>query len=373
MSGPLDTIPVGVQRAVLRGLLGLPAPVRRLLAGPPVRRDGQTLAVPAQLVLRARHLGGARGLAAATPALARAAMLRDNRVVGGPPPPGVHVRALAVAGASASLPARLYWPAGLARPAPLVVFYHGGGWVVGDLDSHDHLCRFLARQAGVAVLAPHYRRAPEHPFPAAVTDALATHAFAVRQAGALGVDPRRIALAGDSAGGNLAVVTALRSRAEPGPRPVFLLLFYPAVDATRRRRSRELFAEGFLLTSRDMDWFMDHYQPDPAARADPALSVLLADDLSGLPPTYLATAGFDPLRDEDEAFAARLAEQGVPVVLRRHPDLIHGFANLFGLGGPFRDAVVEAAGALRAGLVLGASPADASPAGAPADQRAAGQ
>ena len=160
-----------------------------------------------------------------------------------------------------------------------------------------------------------------------------------------------IALGGDSAGANLAIVTA--AQITSGTRPIFLLAFYPTVDATSRLPSRAMFGDEFLLTADDMDWFLGHYAPDVDSRTDPRMSPLLAEDLGGLPPMYLATAGFDPLRDEGELFAKRVAEAGVPVVLRRHESLIHAYASMLGIGQGFRDAVFEAAGALRAGLAIG--------------------
>jgi len=328
----------------LRFAFGLPAPLRRLIAGRPITLDGQRLHPEAQLLLRLGQLGGG-DRRATTPAADRSALARSTALVSGPAIGGVAVRAVDMAGVRG----RCYTPRGLAEGSPLLVFYHGGGWVSGDLDSHDNLCRYLAAQAGVRVLSADYRLAPEHPFPAAADDAATAYRWAVEHAAELRADPARVALGGDSAGGNLAAVTALHAGAV---KPVFLLLFYPAVDATARRRSRELFGDGFFLTDRKMDWFLDHYAPSPDAHRDPRLSVLLAEDLSGLPPTYLATAGFDPLRDEGEAFAAKLAEQGVPVVLRRHEGLFHGYANVLGVGGVFREAVAEAVGALRTGLAL---------------------
>ncbi|MBO2445722.1 alpha/beta hydrolase [Actinomadura barringtoniae] len=339
---PTDLIPVRAVKAVVGAAYGLPKPVKRLIAGRPVRRDGQTLALEAQLLLTLSQventeLGGG-GVDEARVRLERAQKLIDPKV------PGVQARELSAGGVRS----RLYTPKGLAEGSPLLVFYHGGGFAVGSLNSHDNVCKQLAVSAKVRVLSVDYRLAPEHPFPAGVEDALAAYEYAVENAEALGADPDAIAVGGDSAGGNLAAVVSLFTERR---KPAFALLFYPTTDLTSRRRSRELFGEGFYLTDKAMTWFSDHYCPEEL-RKDPKVSPLLADDLSDFPATYLVTAGFDPLRDEGEEFARRLEEAGVKVALRRQDDLIHGFANMFGLGGRFAEALAEAAGALRMALTL---------------------
>ncbi|MFB7865772.1 alpha/beta hydrolase [Streptomyces sp. NPDC056069] len=346
------TIPfqVRVQAAVVRGAYALPGPLRRLLAGAPVRRDGQELALDAQLLLRLQRLSGEQLVSPRGVPHSRASLDLGRHLVSGPPIEPVGTRDVAIPREYGDLPATLYTPAGLDGPSGLLVFFHGGGWVVGSRASHDNTARFLAQRAGVRVLSVEYRLAPEHVFPAAVDDALAAFDFANAKAGDLGVDPARIAVGGDSAGGNLAAVTAQLATRRGGPAPAFQLLFYPATDATRHRRSRKLFADGFFLTSAHMDWFSGHYAPDGVDRADPRLSPLLADDLSGLPPAYVATAGFDPLRDEGEAYARALSEAGVTVALSRQPDLVHGYVNFLGIGRRFREATAEAAGALRLAL-----------------------
>jgi acetyl esterase len=350
MPNLVNRVPKPVQAAALRGLYALPLWVRRLIAGRPVRLDGQELALDAQLLLRMNKIAGDRGLSGGTPERARRRLDESNVLVAGPPIEPVATRQLSIPVEGGTIGARLYTPGGLAEGSALLMFLHGGGFVLGSIDSHDTVCRFLAKEAGVRVLSVDYRLAPEHPFPVPVEDALAAFHFAHANAKDLGADPDRIAIGGDSAGGNLsAVVSRLTTRAG-GPAPVFQLLFYPATDATRPTRSKELFADGFFLTRADMDWFMENYGPDTETRKDPLFSPLLTDDLTGLPPAYLATAGFDPLRDEGEAFAARLSEAGVPVVLSRHADLIHGYANFLAVGTRFREAMFEAVGALRTGL-----------------------
>ena len=355
MRAPRSTIVLElIVRAIFRGV---PSGIRRLLAGRPVRVDGQTLDPDLQLLLRLERMTAASG-PTSTPVRRRAHLDVAASLAGAPYLPNVMTRAVSIpTGGAADLAARLYVPHGLPIGSPLLVYQHGGGWVTGSLDSHEAVCRYLAVHAGVRVLAIGYRLAPEDPFPAAVEDSLLAFRFARAHARDFGADPAAVALGGDSSGGNLALVTAHRTVRAGEPAPVFLLLFYPPTDAVHRTRSRELFAAGFLLTQADIDWFADHYMPAPIDRGDPRASILLADDLSGMPPTYLVTAGFDPLRDEGEAFARRLADSGVHVVLRRQPDLVHGFVNLIGLLPRCREAVADAAGALRTGLTFTARPA----------------
>jgi len=326
----------------------LPSAVRRAMAGRPLRMEGQTLDPDMQLLLRLERLT-AEG-ANDSPVRRRRHQEVAARLAGGRPPGGVSVRAMTVPGGQGVLPARLYVPDGLPAGSPLLVFLHGGSWVTGSLDTHEAVCRYLALHAGVRVLSIDYRLAPENPFPAAVDDALAAFRFARTHASELGADPAAVAMGGDSAGANLSAVTAYLTARAGEPTPAFLLLLYPPCDAVNLARSREQFGRGFLLTEADIEWAMDRYFPSRPDRGDARASTLLADDLSGLPPTYLATAGFDPLRDEGEMYARRLAGAGVPVVLRRHPDLIHGFANLNVLGGEVARANAEMISAFRAHL-----------------------
>ncbi|MFI0373754.1 alpha/beta hydrolase [Actinomadura sp. 1N219] len=339
-----EMVPPPVTKGLLRAVFGLPGPVKRLITGAPVRRDGQRLDLDAQLLLLMTRLEGGR-LGAPTVEEARRGLQRGQSYLDRVPARPVRTRDVDANG----VPARLYTPKGLPEGSPLLVFYHGGGWVIGDLDTHDTVCRYLAVHAEVRVLSAAYRLAPEHPYPAATDDALTAYEYAVANAGNLDADPAAIAVSGDSAGGNLAAVVGVLAERKPD----FALLFYPATDMTARRRSRELFGDGFYLTDDDMTWFSGHYCPDEERRADPAASPLLAEDLTAFPATYLVTAGFDPLRDEGEAFARRLEEAGVPVALRRQDDLFHGFTNMWSLGGRFQEAMSEAAGALRTGLYAG--------------------
>ncbi len=342
------------QSAFVRGLASLPDGVLKRLVGRPVIRDGQRLHVESQLGLRLLALAGEKELAASTVPQARDRVAGDARTFEGPKVEVATATQMTVEGAEGPLGARLYVPAELAgtaeAPQPLLVYFHGGGFVVCDLDTHDNLCRFLAQQSGVRVLSVDYRLAPEHPFPAPVEDALAAFRFAVDNAGELGVDPQRIAVGGDSAGGNLAAGVAALSAAEGGPAPAFQLLFYPWLDLTSERRSYELFGEGFYLTRSDLHWYRGHYLAEPGQATDPRCSPLLAAELAGAAPAYVATAGFDPLRDEGEEYSGRLREAGVRVALRRHAGLIHGFANTVSIGHAAREAVLEASGALRLAL-----------------------
>jgi len=333
---------------------GLPAGVQRVFFGKPPALDGQVLASDIHALLRLSALAGDTSVAGdghMPPERARADNRRGAATVAGPPLPMARVERLEIPGPAGPIPGRLYTPIGSAEgPQPLLVYFHGGGWVIGDLDTQDSAVRFLAAHAELPVLSVEYRLAPEHPFPAATEDAFAAFRWAVENADDLGVDAARIAVGGDSAGGNLAAGVSLAARDEDGIAPAMQLLIYPVTDAAGEQESRRLFADRFLLTSADMDWFEEHYLPDAAAGQDPRVSVLRAEDLSGLAPAYVATAGFDPLRDEGEAYAERMRAAGTRVALRRHPGLIHGFANMTAISRSAREAMSEVAGALRMAL-----------------------
>jgi acetyl esterase len=284
---------------------------------------------------------------------ARAQMDRDIAMLEGAPIPMHEVRDLRIGTEQGTIGARLYRADARDRDR-LVVYFHGGGWTLGSLASADSICRLLARHSGVSVLSVDYRLAPEYRFPAAPDDALAAFRFAGAQAEDWRHDPELIAVGGDSAGGNLAAVLCQDLRTATETRPAFQLLLYPGTDLSTRRPSYAEFAHGFLLTPEEVDWYIDHYLgPQPAT--DPRVSPLLAEDLAGLPATYVAVAGFDVLRDEDEAYAHKLAAAGVPVALRRHDQLIHGFANLTGFSHASREAMLEACGALRMAVGAGAT------------------
>jgi acetyl esterase len=323
-----------------------------MLAGRPPRLDGQELAPDIHMLLRLAALEGEVSLVEGrTVEQARAENLAGVPVVSGPPRTMARIEDLTIPGPAGEIGARFYVSLGAPRPPqPLLVYYHGGGWVIGDLDTHDGLCRFLAEFSGCRVLSIDYRLAPEHPFPAPVEDAVAAFGWATEQGDELGIDPARIAVGGDSAGGNLSAAVCLQAREGGGPQPAMQLLLYPVTDAVGGQASRDTFAEGFLLTRNDMDWFEGHYIPAGCDESDPRISMMRAPDVANLPPAYVATAGFDPLRDEAEVYATRMREAGVTVALQRHPGLIHGFANLTAICPSARAAMFEVAGALRMGL-----------------------
>lgn len=235
------------------------------------------------------------------------------------------------------VPLRIYRPleANPSRaPRPVVVFFHGGGYVLGDLDSHDALARSLANGAQAVVVSVDYPLAPEHKYPTQIDAGFAATTWVVDHADHLGVDAARLAVAGDSAGGNLATVLALKARECNGPRILMQLLIYPDLDFRRENRSITEFAGRYgNITREGQAWFMDHYLDDAAQRLDPRVSPVLEPDLTGLPPAYVVTAEYDALRDEGEEYAARLAEAGVPVTVRRYDGMIHEF-----LRHPFDDA-----------------------------------
>lgn len=355
MSAYATSAPDRAQAAVVRAAIGLPPRALRLLAGAPVIRDDQTLDPEVQMLLRLMELDPRPSLEQLTPAESREEIRRTAASVAGLPLSLAEIREVTVQGAAGPLRARLFVPAERAgdTTSPLLIFFHGGGWVRGDIDTHDAPCRLLARSAGVRVLSVGYRLAPEHRYPAAADDACAVLADVHANAAAYGAEPGRIAVGGDSAGGNIAAVCAQRAARDGGAAPAFQLLIYPVTDnSSQDTASYRLFQDGFHLTSADMTWYRAHYfgSGEATLAREPAASPLLADDVSGLAPAHVVTAGFDPLRDEGEAYAQRLRDASVQVTVRRHPGLIHGFINAIGAGRASRDAVAEMGGVLRAGL-----------------------
>jgi acetyl esterase len=241
------------------------------------------------------------------------------------------VVALAAEGPAGPIPLRLYRGRGAedrGRAQPALVYFHGGGWVIGDLESHDQVCRAIANAAKCIVVAVAYRLAPEHKFPAAVEDAIAATAWIAANAPRLGIDASRIAVGGDSAGGNLSAVVALDARDRGGPPLVFQFLIYPGADMAMNRPSHFRHADQLPLKRSTMQWFVAHYLRSAEDEADWRASPLRAASFKGLPPALVITAGFDPLSDEGEAYADALSKAGVPVVLERFEGQIHGFLNM---------------------------------------------
>ncbi len=353
-----STLSLRAQQWAAQALDVLPASAQVRLSGrAPVQVDGETLAPEVQLALAMIERRREPAPETLSPAEARRRRRRLSAVYAGKPTPVGAVADLELELDGLRIRARHYAPRELGDPHPLLVYYHGGGFTYGDLETHDGVCRILCRHAGAHVLAVDYRLAPEHPFPAAVEDARAALRWAFENASGLGADPARVGVGGDSAGGNLAAVVSQLAARDGGPAPALQLLIYPATDFSRRRRSRELFGEGFLLTNSEMDWFETNYLGAERSHAlDPRASPLLGEDLSGLAPAYVVTAAFDPLRDEGEEYAAALRRAGTPVTLRRFPGFIHAFIAGAGVSRNARDALVEIAGATRA-MFAAAGPA----------------
>ncbi len=244
----------------------------------------------------------------------------------GEPEAVAEVRDFTVPGPGGEVPVRLYKPESAGdEPLPVLVFYHGGGWVVCNLDTHDTLCRQLANAVGCAVVAVDYRLAPEHKYPAAVDDSYAAASWVMENAGTFGGDPARVAVGGDSAGGNLATVVSMMARDRGEPMPVCQILIYPVTDYDLERPSYLENAEGYVLTKAAMRWFFDCYFERDEDGYQPYASPIRAESLVGLPPALVITSEYDPLRDEGEAYAARLKEAGVPVKHTRYDGMIHPF------------------------------------------------
>jgi len=260
------------------------------------------------------------------------------------PGPEVDTEDRTIPGPNGDIPVRIYRPEG-DGPFPVVVFFHGGGFVIGSITSHDATCRSLCQKAGAVVVSVEYRLAPEYPFPAAPEDCYAATSWVSEHAVELGVNSSRLAVVGDSAGANLAAVVCLMAKERGGPPIAFQALVYPVTDHVDTE-SRTENAEGYLLTTAAMDWFIGHYADDET-RKNPWCAPLRALDLSGLPPALVITAEFDPLRDEGEAYGQRLQDAGVPVTISRYDGMVHGFFSMTALVPRAVDAEDEVAKALR--------------------------
>jgi acetyl esterase len=324
------TLRLRIERAVSRAFLALPLPLLRRIVGAPRRSpEGYELEVRAQALLWLMRASGQPEMGESGVREGRRAMDRSGPVLA----TVVHDVATedrTVPGATGPRRARVYTPErARGRLAPGLVWFHGGGFVVGSIESHDGVCRAIASRAGVVVVAVDYRLAPEHQFPAAVDDAIAATRWLLEHAASIGIDPRAVAVGGDSAGGNLSAVVSLTLRREPR-RPAFQLLVYPATDFTRSKGSHRHFREGLVLTERSIDWFLKNYLPDRSADTDPRASPLFASDLRDLPPALVVTAGFDPLRDEGRAYAEKMKAAGVDVEHVCAEGSVHGFINMTG-------------------------------------------
>jgi acetyl esterase len=281
-----------------------------------------------------------------TPEQARE-MVRSLVVLAPPPEPIARVEDSIIPGPAGQIPVRVYTPEG-EGPFPILVYNHGGGWVIGGLDTHEGTCRSIANSAGCVIVSVDYRLAPECKFPAAVEDSYAALEWVTANARSINGDPARIAVGGDSSGGNIAAVVAILARDRNGPRLCHQLLIYPVTDVScLDTDSYRQFAEGYMLTKADMAWFRDHYVRSPEDARSPLVSPLLADDLSRLPPALVITGEFDVLRDEGEAYAKRLNEAGVPARCSRYNGMIHGFFSMEAIMDRAIDAINEAAAALR--------------------------
>jgi acetyl esterase len=252
-----------------------------------------------------------------------------------------------IPGPAGEIPVRIYRPDGDALK-PVIVYYHGGGWVIGTIGTHDDGCRAFANAVDAVVVSVDYRLAPEHPFPAPLDDAVAALTWVHRNAVELGGDPTRIAVAGDSAGGNLAAVVAQIARDAGGPELCFQLLIYPVVDHEFDSESMHANAEGYFLTRDAMRWFYGHYLNDPSEGDDPRVSPARADDLSGLPPAFVITAEYDPLRDQGTAYAAAMADAGTTVAATTYAGMFHGFLSMVAYIDAGKVAFDDAVAALRA-------------------------
>jgi acetyl esterase len=254
-----------------------------------------------------------------------------------------------IPGLGGDLAVRFYTPAG-ETPMPLLVFFHGGGWVIGSIDSHDRICRELATEGGCVVASVAYRLAPENKFPAAAEDAYAATTWVAEHAAELGVDPDRVAVGGDSAGGNLAAVTCLMARDRGGPRIAYQLLIYPVTDCVFDDESCRQTPAGSVLDVAGMRWFMAHYMRDQSDVQNPMFVPMRAQSLAGLPPALVVTAEYDPLRDQGEAYGRRLRSDSVPVQVRRYDGMVHAFFGMTPVVDAARLAMTETAASLREAL-----------------------
>jgi acetyl esterase len=300
----------------------------------------------AQWVFDLIKQSGRPALNTLSPTDAKALFEQTALVLAPPPAPLPKVENIKIPGPAGDIPARVYVANEAKEPQPALVFYHGGGWVIGSLDSYDALCRQLAKKAGCTVISIDYRLAPEHKFPAAYDDSLAAFRWIAANAARLNIDAKRIAVGGDSAGGNLSACVTQATRGDE-VKACFQMLIYPGADMRMGHKSHVENAEGYILTRDLIAWFVNLYLRDERDKLDPRASPLLCTDYAGLPPAFVLLAGYDPLRDEGRDYAERLNAAGVPVKISLYPGMYHGFFNASGALTNSKHAVEEAASALR--------------------------
>jgi acetyl esterase/lipase len=337
------------QRLVVRKLLSLPTPVLRLMSGGGVVYQGGRTLDP-RLQYLAAQARSAPALAILSPEEARRASAGAFASMSGDPEAGVRCEPLTVPGPGGAIPARLYRPENQDPEAPVMVFAHMGGGVIGDLETCHAFCTILARAGRGPVISVDYRLAPEHRFPAGLEDVLAAYRYARDNAQRFGAPLAQAAIGGDSMGGNFAAIACQELKRAGEPQPVLQLLIYPCVDVACESASMTTYADAFPLNRATMDWFMGHYLGPGDSPADPRLSPLRAEEVAGLAPAIVVTAGFDPLLDQGEAYARRLKEAGVPTVYRCYDSLAHGFTAFTGAVPCADVACREVAGLVREGF-----------------------
>ncbi|MHA7665704.1 alpha/beta hydrolase [Mycolicibacterium sp. HS_4_1] len=340
---------VRAQRQAVRVFARAPRPiVRRLAAKAPTNTHGETLSPEVHLALALLNRLPGADYSDKPVADARRHLLDEAVVFGETLGPFAVEEHLSMPGPAGTIPATRYRAeAGMANG--LIVYFHGGGWVLGDRASTESVARFLAVHTGADVLSVDYRLAPEHPYPAAIDDGFAAWDYAVQHAPVWGIEPDRLVVAGDSAGANISAVLAQRLR-DTGHPPRLQVLFCPVTDLSTEHPSYAEFADGFFLTRKQMRWFKNHYLADPDHAHHPGASPLLAADVDGVAPAYIGVAGFDPLRDEGIAYAERLLAAGVPTTLHRASSMIHAYVNITRVSPTARESTLHACHAITAAL-----------------------
>ncbi|MEH6402975.1 MAG: alpha/beta hydrolase [Sneathiella sp.] len=319
------------QAVLVKILSSIPDGIFNLLyAGRRIRKDGQVINAKAQLLCRIVDKQSVP-LEEETVENTRLQLEQLSGMLAGPEVPLKSVENFEIPGPNGAIPVRLYKSANCPALAPVLIGFHGGGFIRGSISSHDGLFRRFASYGDFAVLSVDYSLAPEHKYPAAVDDAYAVLRWTQSNGAEKGLDTTKIAVGGDSSGGNLAAVAVQDAKRAGTPQPVFQLLLYPTTDANFDAKSHETYADGFFLTGERMRWYRDHYLPTSDARNEVRASPGLENDLSGLAPALIITAGFDPLRDEAEEYAKKLKSAGVPMGMIRYEGMVHGFMSLTGL------------------------------------------